>query len=516
MDINTDEKVKAIESILAKLAMSETPFVAHEFQFPFTVSVLLSGIQGAVKAVDNFANPSLQQQASNNLLSVNSIKLDKSSATSSYENLDSLASTSVKLAAKKFEEISEKVTESAIRSKRVPLQKQPTLYMAKLDKLKVVNAEDSSSSNQEISEFIGSGAFQIPTKKTWATPSKSFSSLKTLETSENSSPAKKMLMTAKTFRVDGNEKENAFSFRGTGIAIAKNEEQRDSVQSTNNSYISNGIVSIRVSDAPIENVAINTKPKAKPPPVKPKPEKLQSPQKKTFEEKSLQITTKSIQNEDLPTGQLIQKRTPVSDFEDENPLRSPEKRGSPEKDMHFYSPGVSFIPFDMEIGEYVNRVLEGDSVNHKTRKVEQNNDTIIEIGFDQYSGNSLNKNNQSSSNEQLNADNKSDQKSSNEQLQKKNAYTHTLSSSSNGKIHIRTRTDSRLEAKELGTAKLVPAPILTSNDSNNRDMIPKTIDDLMFSTDPSLKTETRDAKKLSPDNQGTQLVSNSTQIINTL
>jgi hypothetical protein len=101
-DKESVEKIAPIETILQKLSSPEVKFKNHEFQFPFNVTTLISFVKGIVKA---------------------SQWPEKKTAKKLAE--DTIDTNNVREAAKKFQELTERVAETVSLSKKKTIRQSP-------------------------------------------------------------------------------------------------------------------------------------------------------------------------------------------------------------------------------------------------------------------------------------------------------------------------------------------------------------------------------------------------------
>lgn len=97
------EKMNPIELILAKLSVGDIPFKTQEFQFPFHLSSLLTGIKSSVRNYILITAPSELENCS--IFSPQSF-VKQPNSTPQKSLGEPISTQNVKLAAKKFQEIS--------------------------------------------------------------------------------------------------------------------------------------------------------------------------------------------------------------------------------------------------------------------------------------------------------------------------------------------------------------------------------------------------------------------------
>lgn len=108
---NPDENIKPFEYLLTKLAPVESLFKNVEFQFPFNLSNLLTGIKATVKKFIKTLQPTIEPAY----------------RTAHIEQSTVINTNNVKTAAKKFQDIQDKVAESAKTLKRPTPAKSVTI-----------------------------------------------------------------------------------------------------------------------------------------------------------------------------------------------------------------------------------------------------------------------------------------------------------------------------------------------------------------------------------------------------
>jgi hypothetical protein len=120
MSPDPEETLQPIENLLEKLKEGENPFKYHEFQFPFHLSSLVSGIKSVVK--NHIMHIAPKELEKCDLFSnTNSSKSPKKDTEQPLFN--PIVTKNVKQAAKKFEAITETIAESASKLKRVQTKK---------------------------------------------------------------------------------------------------------------------------------------------------------------------------------------------------------------------------------------------------------------------------------------------------------------------------------------------------------------------------------------------------------